>query len=389
MRHRAFVYVQHLLGIGHYVRARELARGLAEAGFDVHFVSGGMPVPGALPPGVRLVQLPPIRVTDASFAPLRDADARPIDDGYRVRRRERLLAAFDAAAPSAVLIESFPFGRRALAFELVPLLARIAAARPRPVVASSIRDILQRHRKPGRDRDVLDTLAGGFDAVLVHGDARFIRLDATFPPAAEIVPPVHYTGFVTAAPATPMAPRERNEIVVSAGGGAVGVEMLDAALAARKHSRFGHLTWRVLAGPNLAEADLARLLHAAGPRTLVEVARVDLRHALAGALVSVSQAGYNTVLDVAASGARAVLVPFADQGETEQPMRAARLAELDLAVVVDAQRIDAATLARAIDAAATRDRWGRFDFDCDGAAATARIIGALVRGAASAKRATA
>src|SRR5690348_4168794 len=97
------LYVQHLLGIGHLMRARLLAEAIAERGYDVHLVTGGMPIGGRMPRGVRTVQLPPIRVSDASFTPLRDAEFNPIDEAYRERRRELLLAVFAEAAPTAVL----------------------------------------------------------------------------------------------------------------------------------------------------------------------------------------------------------------------------------------------------------------------------------------------
>jgi predicted glycosyltransferase len=99
---------------------------------------------------------------------------------------------------------------------------------------------------------------------------------------------------------------------------------------------------------------------------------------LGGALVSVSQAGYNTVLDVARSGARCVLVPYADNGETEQRARAARLRELNLAVTVDDDPVSPTALAAAIDTAASREHWGRWDFDSDGAARSAALIADLV-----------
>jgi len=38
------IYVQHLLGIGHFRRALFLAQALAGQGFKVDLVSGGMPV---------------------------------------------------------------------------------------------------------------------------------------------------------------------------------------------------------------------------------------------------------------------------------------------------------------------------------------------------------
>jgi predicted glycosyltransferase len=94
--------------------------------------------------------------------------------------------------------------------------------------------------------------------------------------------------------------------------------------------------------------------------------------------VSISQAGYNTALDVATSGARAVMVPFADEGQTEQAMRADRLAAHDLAIVVDERSLAPLTLARAVDDAGTRTRWGRWDFASDGARCTAELVSDLL-----------
>jgi predicted glycosyltransferase len=82
-----------------------------------------------------------------------------------------------------------------------------------------------------------------------------------------------------------------------------------------------------------------------------------------------------------------VFVPFAGHGETEQRTRANRLRELDLAVVVDAAEISAANLAAAIDAAAEKEDWGTWSFDCDGAARAAAIVGEMLeRDAATARR---
>ena len=373
------IYVQHLLGIGHLMRARLIAEALAAAGFAVHLVSGGMPVGGRVPRGVNVMQLPPIHVSDANLKPLRDALGRPIDDAYREQRRDLLLAAFASVAPAVVLFETFPFGRRALRFELVPLLERIEATRPRPLVIASVRDILQARQKVEREREMLDAANRWFDAVLVHGDRRFARFEATFPLAPELKPPVHYTGFVRPCDEPPAMTGAggRREVVVSAGGGAVGMDLLMAALAGKKQSRFGHMQWRVLVGTNVSDDDYRRLIGEAGSEAVVERARADFAALLRGAFISVSQAGYNTVLDVLTSGARPVFVPFTANGETEQRARANRVRELELGVVVEDIDLSPATLAAAVDAAGSKERWGHWDFACDGAARSATLIAAM------------
>jgi predicted glycosyltransferase len=145
------VYVQHLLGIGHQMRAAAVIRAMQAAGLDVTCVSGGEA--GGMPDlgGVRLIQLPPVKAADATFARLVDPDGREIDDVWREGRREALLAAFHEVAPRVLLVESFPFGRWQFRFELMPLLR---AARNRDVaIASSVRDILvERTNRAARKR---------------------------------------------------------------------------------------------------------------------------------------------------------------------------------------------------------------------------------------------
>ena len=73
-------------------------------------------------------------------------------------------------------------------------------------------------------------------------------------------------------------------------------------------------------------------------------------------MVSVSQAGYNTVMETLQAGARAVLVPFAAGTEEEQTIRAQLLAERGLVHVVEENALTPATLAAAIDRAVLAPR---------------------------------
>jgi predicted glycosyltransferase len=131
----------------------------------------------------------------------------------------------------------------------------------------------------------------------------------------------------------PPAGEGDNEIVVSAGGGAAGGKIVETALAAAASlPQVGR--WRILVGAN-AEPRLLHNLRARAPSwVVVEPARRDFRGLLARCAVSVSQAGYNTVVDVLAAGARSVLIPFASGRETEQTLRAECLAQRGLAQVL-------------------------------------------------------
>ena len=50
------------------------------------------------------------------------------------------------------MIEAFPFGRRQMRFELLPLLDAIAAMTPKPLLVTSVRDILQERVSPAATR---------------------------------------------------------------------------------------------------------------------------------------------------------------------------------------------------------------------------------------------
>ena len=123
-RPRLLLHVQHLLGTGHLRRMAAIAGVLAARGAAVTLMSGGPPLPDlVLPPGIAFVQLPPARAADATFRVLLDAAGRPVDDAWRAARRACVLASLAETRPDLLLIEHFPFGRRMLEFELLPLIA--------------------------------------------------------------------------------------------------------------------------------------------------------------------------------------------------------------------------------------------------------------------------
>lgn len=369
---RVLLWVQHLLGIGHLRRAALLAEAMAARGLDVTIATGGLPVAGLRIGRARLVQLPPARVADGSFQPILDERGLPIDDKWREGRREALLELHRDLRPDVLMTELFPFGRRAFRYELLPLLAAARAGRAPPLVVASVRDILVAAGKPGRDREMVETFTGHYDRLLVHGDPAIARLEASFPLAAELSGRTFYTGYV-ADIAPPTGAQGRGEVIVSAGGGAVGAALLQAALAARPLSEAAHLTWRLLVGTAAPAGLAADLAAKAGPGIVVEPARDDFTTLLANAALSVSQAGYNTLMEVVARRTPAVVVPFAAAGQTEQGLRARLLAARGMVQVVDEATLTPAGLAAAIDRALAAPK-PAFAPRLDGAASTAELV---------------
>ncbi|WP_259667350.1 glycosyltransferase family protein [Rhizobium lentis] len=372
---RIFFYVQHLLGIGHIARASRIANALVQDGFDVTVVTGGLPVPGFPGEGVRTVALPAVVASNAGFSGLADADGRPAGADFLAARRDLLLDAFHASRPDVVIIEAFPFGRRQMRFELLPLLAAIEEADPRPKLLSSVRDILQENRKAGRDAETVKLVRDHFDAVLVHGDPDFVRLEDTFPLTPEIADRMRYTGLVAPPPAP--EPAEIFDIIASAGGGAVGAELIGAAKEAAALLP-DHLRWLLIAGPNLPEADFVKLSQDAVANVTLVRFRKDFPSLLRRAKVSISQAGYNTVGDLLRSECRAILIPFVAGGETEQTVRAERLQALDLAEILPEQGLTADHVKEAVERALAVPRQRPVSLDLEGAEKTAAIIRSMI-----------
>jgi len=374
-------YVQHLLGIGHIRRALRLAEAITREGIEVTLVSGGEPLVGTICAAPkRIVQLAPIRARDATFKNLVGPNGQPIDEKIRKFRRDTLLAVFESVRPDAIVIETFPFGRRAFRFEIEPLIETALSHSPRPQILCSVRDIVIVPDEASRVREIVDRVQGSFDFVLVHGDPDFVPLEASFSAASEIADRLIYTGYI--GDPDPVDGRDQNiganEVLVSVGGGAVGATLLSTAIEARRQGCLADLTWRLLAGPNLPEKAFGGLAETLPDNVVLERFRREFPQMLRRCRASVSQAGYNTILDILTAGARAVVVPFAAERETEQQLRAERLTACGVLELVPEAQLTAVEFARAVERATKRDR-RMISVEMNGASRSARLIANIIR----------
>lgn len=345
------LYCQHSVGVGHLTRSLALAAALCRR-FSVVFLNGGPPPDGfAVPPGVELVDLPALGTDDGHALVSRDvrfsvAEAREL-------RRAKVLEIFAQRRPDVIVIELFPFGRKKFANELLPLLRAARAAPERPLVVSSVRDILVSARPDQQQHD--DRAAWlcrrYFDGVLVHADPALARFEESFKPRTPLVVPLAYTGFVV--------PRRdglghhfrESHCLVSAGGGLVGMPLFRSVIAA--HALLEPTTripLRFVAGPHLpAEhwVELGQLAEGHADITLVRSVP-DLALEMQRARCSISQCGYNTAMDIVVSRVPALVVPYAAEREDEQRNRARRMASLGLLQCQEPAELNPRTLADAM-----------------------------------------
>lgn len=347
------IYCQHVLGIGHLFRTLEIARALRD--HRVVLVLGGPPVTVPMPGHVRTVQLPALEM-DAGFSALLPVDRALGLETVKPQRRDQLLRVAGEVQPDVLLVELFPFGRNNFSFELLPLLEAVRSGGPPACrVVSSVRDILVEKQDPRKfEQRVIDRLNRLFDAVLVHGDPAVISLDETFSRIEDIRIPVVYTGYVcrraSRDEARPLRLRlglgaGEKLLVASAGSGSVGYPLILAAVQAVRHLDFP-ARLHVFTGPYMEAGMAAELRRQAAANVVIEQFAENFPLWLAAADLSLSMGGYNTTMDVLASGTPALIHPFSQN--REQRLRVERLARIaDLAPLED-RELDPTLLAAKI-----------------------------------------
>ena len=239
---------------------------------------------------------------------------------YAEMRRQRL-ARRRQTRPQCSITELFPFGRRALAGEFLDLVeeatgSRLARSSPPRCATSSSR------------------LEGGAASPRRPGDRpRLLRRRARTRRPRRSYPSTH-PGPRRRGCADCAIPATSTRGAAAPNGGRRARSSYRAAPARREPSLHGRRSaplapvperpWRILVGGESPRPSSPPLVTAAGPMRWWS-GRGDFRD-LARAAASVSQAGYNTAVDLLRTGPSGRLVPFEAGNETEQRLRAERLA---------------------------------------------------------------
>jgi predicted glycosyltransferase len=368
---KVMFYCQYLAGMGHLVRSTEIIRSLVNE-FQVCFVNGGQPIVGfEFPAGVEVLHLPPI---------LEEAgELKAVDDNQDIEiikqlRKDRLLEIFETFQPDCLVIECFPFSKHRLKFELIPLLDR-AKASPRPVkVVCSLRDLIMTQTMTPktwakRYDQICDLVNRYFDLVLVHSDPELIRLEDQFPEIDRLNCMIYHTGYVAQSEPESMLLNDEDAIalnqntpmiLVSAGGGRFGHELLQATVKASKilETQIPHHV-QVFTGPFMPVEDVVSLQVQAQDSDRITIRRYTshLLEYMQQADLSISLGGYNTTMNILRTGVRSLIFPEASEEQMgEQTIRAEKLAQRGVLQVLYRDDLKPARLAQKILAALQQPR---------------------------------
>jgi len=383
---RIVFYCQHVLGVGHVFRSLEIVKGLAD--HEVIMVTGGAEVEFDLPPNMTHIQLPGLMMSSdfKEFIPLEEGVTDV--DALLARRLEQFQQIMADYRPDVFLVELFPFGRKKFRFELLPILEGVRSGTWGPCKAvCSVRDILvEKDDMDKYTRGVLKMLNPNFDAVLVHADPTLVTFDETFPGMSDMVPSLHYTGYVARKPESGAGTALRQElalgdtplITLSVGGGNVGQELLESVLSASPILAKTH-THRlcVFTGPYVTDEAFVRYQSMVEGHDWITLKRFTQRFPdyLAAADLSISLGGYNTTMNLLAAKTYGIMYPFLQN--REQHMRTTRLEVRGIVKMVLGDDLDPYTMAGHIAEALDREPTPH-DIDLGGGAESAKILEALV-----------
>lgn len=351
---RILLYCQHLTGLGHYIRAKALAHGLADAGHDVTAVVGGPPVPEEpWSASIHRVMLPVLRREEGRLASPDGTRVEAVFDGRRAALSSLVVAPFDLC-----IVEHFPFGKWEMRDEIVELLRTLRRRSGRLRVVCSVRDATDRSRfdisldgMHSMEAVVRAMLGEHFDEVWVHGDPGLFALESHLSWLSDVGIPVRYTGYVVPLGAGPQPVKPAPEVVVSGGGGRDGFPVLNAAFEAW-HTVKGDAAFRGLrlvacCGPYMPEGEFGRLRERAPAGVVFERSSPRLNERIFRCILSIGRAGYNSCVAALAGNSRMILAPSADM--SDQRLRADALAErAETGVVVIAPSPNAGELVGAL-----------------------------------------
>ncbi|MCB9943739.1 MAG: hypothetical protein H6851_08995 [Geminicoccaceae bacterium] len=346
---QVLIWTQHLLGTGHLHRSLRLASAIADQGPHVTVMSGGPALPVEPCHNVAVEQLPALQTSDTAFSELLDTTGHPASEAIWQERATRIAALLNKRPADLIITEMFPFGRKAFRREIEAMLTVARRIRPNVRVLASVRDILVSKNDVERYRWCVEWIHAHYDDVLVHGDPEFIAFAESFPLSGEIADRLFHTGYI----AQPMdrQPNGRKGVIVSAGGGAVGASLIETALGHAMDTGPVNGPWTLIAGHRVEPQRLDGWRRQAPAHVTIKRHVQDLPKRIGRAVLSISQAGYNTIAETISLRTPMLLVPFETESEDEQLRRAMAVERAGFGVVLREADLTATTFAEAVERA--------------------------------------
>jgi predicted glycosyltransferase len=331
---RVLMYSHDTFGLGHLRRCRTIAHALVERFKGLHvLIVSGSPIVGAFEFRTRVdfLKIPSIiKLINGEYTPL--GQHTDVHETLALRR-SIIQSTAESFQPDLFIVDKEPLGLRG---ELEGTLAYLKARGTTLVLG--LREVMDspRHLKTEWARnDVLRKLDAFYDAIWVYGPQDF------YDPLAGLDPPVSlhnrlcWTGYlrrevpVVTSFHGPSLPEDF--LLVTAGGGGDGAQIMHQVIAAYEHVRNLNGPVVMVLGPFMKAEERDEVYRRAAALPCLHLIDFDNRmetliQAAAGV---VSMGGYNTFCEILSLDKRALIIPRVTPRE-EQLIRARRAQELGL-----------------------------------------------------------
>jgi predicted glycosyltransferase len=346
---RILMYSHDTFGLGHLRRCRTIAHALVEAFKGVHvLIVSGSQIAGAfdLKARVDFVKVPSvIKLYDGEYTSI----SRHINIEETIEWRTKIIrSTAESFEPDIFIVDKEPLG---LKRELLPTLQYLKKRGCRLVVG--LRDVLDDEEllaaEWGRN-DTLRHIERFYDDIWIYGPEGFWNPLQGLKLPEGLTRRFSYTGFLRRDMPVRAQTRElalpENYLLVMAGGGGDGGQLMRAAIRARAVAAKRHLPFVMVLGPFMSNEERAEIRELAGGDADIHILDfVNQPEALiTRAAAVVGMAGYNTFCEILSFDKPAMLVPRV-LPRREQLIRATRAAELGLVdTLLPDEAEDAATM---------------------------------------------
>jgi predicted glycosyltransferase len=328
---KVLMYSHDTFGLGHLRRSRTIAHALVAhfPNLEVAIISGSPVVDAfSFENRVSYVQMPAARkLANGQYASGNDSNSFE----HTIAAREATIRdAAERLRPDMVIVDKEPLG---LAREMLPTL-RLLKSRG-AICVLGLRDVLDAPellKDEWERKHITDYLEELYDEIWIYGPGSFYNPLAGIDLHEPVLSRTRYTGFLRRSLPDlddgTAARYGRDFILVTAGGGGDGHDLMAAALNAVKNGRDRDTRYLFVLGPFMTDRQRFEIMARAASVPNIEIVDflANLETLVANARAVVGMCGYNTFCEVMSFDKRALFVPRTAP-RREQSIRAYRAEE--------------------------------------------------------------
>jgi len=333
------MYSHDTYGLGHIRRTMAIAAHLRSLSTNILILTGS-PIAGrfSFPENVDFVRIPGmIKKTNDEYQSL----SIKINPDHALNIRKSIISATAKSfQPDLFIVDKEPLG---LKREVLPVLRWFRKNCPQTKTILGLRDIMDDRETVCRDwqhKNVYRFLDELYSEIWVYGRQDIYDAAAEYDIPEHVQKKMYFTGYLPRNQATNKTKRKTRKkfcvrdqekmIVVTAGGGGDGFQMMDTYLAMQESMRIAGLKSILITGPFMPRNQRRHLAKKAKPFHIKVLPFYPRMEEMFGAAdLVVSMGGYNTICEILSQSTPCLIIPR-ETPRKEQLLRARALKKQQL-----------------------------------------------------------